>query len=171
MILSVWRGVEPLRLLQIGPELGKRGSYSATFGPHETRGLTRPKRGGRRGLDVVQARRLTCGVRSCQIVLGPGRVRTAWLSASAPCRLARVHAPDQDRADEDGQVDGFCPGTYARLCSVGSVHKGSNMVSAQPRRQKAAMAPTTTSTITPVGVPRLIGEWYAGIGMSGVGRT
>ena len=32
-ISYVARGGEPLRLPQMGPELGKRGSYSATFGP------------------------------------------------------------------------------------------------------------------------------------------
>ena len=33
MILSVWRGGVPPLLPQMGPELGKRGSYSATYGP------------------------------------------------------------------------------------------------------------------------------------------
>jgi hypothetical protein len=42
MILSVWRGGELPRLPRMGPELGKRGSYSATYGPPETRTRTRP---------------------------------------------------------------------------------------------------------------------------------
>ena len=32
---------EPLRRAHLAPELGKRGSYSATYGPHETRTQTR----------------------------------------------------------------------------------------------------------------------------------
>ena len=54
-ILLMWRADEPLRLSQMGPELGRRGSYSATFGPQQTWVRTRPKRGGRRGTDAVQA--------------------------------------------------------------------------------------------------------------------
>jgi len=44
MVLSVWRGGEPPRLPQMAPEQGKRGSYSATYGPPETRTQTRTVR-------------------------------------------------------------------------------------------------------------------------------
>ena len=35
-ILLMWRADEPLRLSQMGPELGRRGSYSAKFGPPQS---------------------------------------------------------------------------------------------------------------------------------------
>jgi hypothetical protein len=38
--MMTYVGVRP-RLAHLGPELGKRGSYSATYGPHETRTQTR----------------------------------------------------------------------------------------------------------------------------------
>jgi len=43
-ILQVRRGDEPLRWSHMGPEQGKRGSYSAMYGPPETRTQTRVAR-------------------------------------------------------------------------------------------------------------------------------
>ena len=77
----------PLRLAHLARELGKRGSYSATYGPHETRTETRTARrqnpcsGGISGVVLMALE----GVLTVKLLLIVGAALTQALGRGCRC--------------------------------------------------------------------------------------